>query len=71
MKHYSKMKQPVPHIFVQLYSYQVWISVIFHCAEVKRETESKRAREGEWLPENAQMGRACAYIHAVGSGAKE
>lgn len=22
MKHYSKMKQPVPHIFVQLYSYQ-------------------------------------------------
>ncbi|CAE7740821.1 ASK5 [Symbiodinium pilosum] len=34
MKHYSKMKQPVPHIFVQLYSYQ--------------------------------MGRACAYIHAVG-----
>lgn len=23
MKHYSKMKQPVPHIFVQLYSYQM------------------------------------------------
>ena len=22
MKHYGKMKQPVPHIFVQLYSYQ-------------------------------------------------
>jgi glycogen synthase kinase 3 beta len=34
MKHYNKMKQPVPHIFVQLYSYQ--------------------------------MGRACAYTHAVG-----
>eukprot|EP00971_Amphidinium_carterae_P248426 4931855-Amphidinium_carterae.1 len=23
MKHYNKMKQPVPHIFVQLYSYQM------------------------------------------------
>ena len=45
----------------------------FLCTQGERGRVRERGREGErergWLPENAQMGRACAYIHAVGSGA--
>ncbi|CAL1160342.1 unnamed protein product [Cladocopium goreaui] len=40
MKHYSKMKQPVPHIFVQLYSYQV---------KREREREIEGERESGFL----------------------